>query len=40
VELRGAMRNEDGGVMITFGHDSLFIDHVSKTDMRETHFIL
>ncbi len=39
-ELKSHMTNEHGGVMITFGHDSLFINHVTKGDMGETHFIL
>ena len=37
-ELHSAMKNEDGGVMITAGHDSLFIDNVTKKDMGEFHF--
>lgn len=37
-QLHAAMKAEDGGVMITAGHDSLFIEHVTKQDMGGFHF--
>lgn len=39
-DLKSHMKNQDGGVMITYGHDSLFIDHVTKADLPEGHFQL
>jgi Ca2+-binding RTX toxin-like protein len=39
-DLRAHMKNQDGGVMVTYGNDSLFIDHVAKADLTQTHFYL
>jgi Ca2+-binding RTX toxin-like protein len=33
-------KDEDGGVMITFGKDSLFLDHIAKDELRESHFLI
>jgi Ca2+-binding RTX toxin-like protein len=39
-DLRAHMKNQDGGVMITYGNDSLFVDHVTKAELSQTHFYL
>lgn len=37
-ELRSHMKAHDGGIMITFGGDSLYIEHATKADLGAWHF--
>lgn len=39
-ELRSHMKVQDDGILITFGKDSLFIDHATKADLGESHFLI
>jgi Ca2+-binding RTX toxin-like protein len=38
--LRHHMTNEQGGVMITFGQDSVFLDHLTKSDIHGNNIVL
>jgi Ca2+-binding RTX toxin-like protein len=38
-DLQSHMKAEDGGIMITYGNDSLFLDHIHRSDLQSTHFV-